>query len=385
MRAMAVTQYGAPLRLIDLPRPVAGPGQMLVRVLGCGVCRSDLKIADGTMPFSSRLRLPHVPGHEIAGEIVAFGPAPEGTAATESAPEAPGGPALRVGDRVVVYNYWGCRTCAHCQAGEENLCERLRGWTGFTSPGGFQEYLVVPDDCALPLPPNVPAGHGGPLSCALGTAYHAVVTQGALRAGETVAILGAGGVGLHAVEVARAAGARALAVDLQPHRLDAARAAGAEDAFPAGAQAAGAVREATGGRGADVVVDTVGHHGSVLVAADLVRTGGRIVLVGYTGAAAEYPPLPSERVVLGQISVIGSRYVTRRELRRAFDLVARGLVRPIVAEEVPLERANDALAMVREDRVTGRVVVRVGSADPDCILSRTPSNDPGGDTAANAR
>jgi propanol-preferring alcohol dehydrogenase len=210
------------------------------------------------------------------------------------------------------------------------------------------------------LPPNVPPEHGGPLSCALGTAYHAVVTQGAVRAGESVAILGAGGVGLHAVQVVRAAGGRALAVDLHRHRLDAARVAGAEGAFPAGADAAGAVREATGGRGADIVVDTVGHHGSLLAAVDLVRTGGRVVLVGYTVAAADYPPLPTERVVLGQISVTGSRYVTRRELRRAFDLVARGLVHPIVAEEVPLERANDALAMVREDRVTGRVVVRVG-------------------------
>jgi len=353
MRAMAVTQYGAPLRLMDLPRPVPGPGQVLLRVIGCGVCRSDLKIADGAMPFSATLPLPHVPGHEIAGEIVAFGPA-------ETGPGGAGGAGLGLGDRVVVYNYWGCRTCAHCQAGEENLCERLRGWTGFTSPGGFQEYLVVPDDCVLPLPSNVPPEHGGPLSCALGTAYHAVVTQGAVRAGESVAILGAGGVGLHAVQVARAAGARPLAVDLQRHRLDAARAAGAEGAFPAGDGAADAVREATAGRGADVVVDTVGHHGSLLAAAGLVRTGGRIVLVGYTASAADYPPLPSERLVLGQISVVGSRYVTRRELRRAFDLVARGLVRPVVADEVPLERANDALAMVREDRVTGRVVVRVG-------------------------
>ena len=374
MRAMAVAEYGAPLRLLDLPRPVPGPGQVLVRVLGCGVCRSDVKIADGAMPFSAALRLPHVPGHEIAGEIVAFGPEePAGAPAAGSAGAAPadlppatmkfkpGRAGLRTGDRIVVYNYWGCRTCAHCQAGEENLCERLRGWTGFTSPGGFQEYLVVPDDCVLPLPPNVAPEHGGPLSCALGTAYHAVVTQGAVRAGESVAILGAGGVGLHAVQVVRAAGGRALAVDLQRHRLDAARAAGAEGAFPAGADAAGAVREATGGRGADVVVDTVGHHGSLHDATDLVRTGGRIVLVGYTVAAADYPPLPSERVVLGQISVTGSRYVTRRELRRAFDLVARGLVRPIVAEELPLERANDALTMVREDRVTGRVVVRVAA------------------------
>jgi D-arabinose 1-dehydrogenase-like Zn-dependent alcohol dehydrogenase len=353
---MAVEQYGAPLRLIDLPRPAPGPGQVLLRVIGCGVCRSDLKIADGTMPFSATLQLPHVPGHEIAAEIVEFGPAADGAVAPASSRP---GPALRVGDRVVVYNYWGCRTCVYCQAGEENLCERLQGWTGFTSPGGFQEYLAVPDDCVLPLPSNVAAEHGGPLSCALGTAYHAVVTQGAVRAGEAVAIFGTGGVGLHAVQVARAAGARVVAVDLQRHRLEAARAAGADAVVPAGAGAADGLRQATRGRGADLVVDTVGHHGSLLTSTDLVRRGGRIVLVGYTVAAADYPPMPSERIVLGQITVTGSRYVTRRELRRAFDLVERGHVRPIVTEEVPLEQANAALAMVREDRVTGRAVVRL--------------------------
>src|SRR5579864_9382610 len=114
MRAMAVTQYGAPLRLLDLPQPAPGPGQVLVRVLGCGVCRSDLKIADGAMPFSPALRLPHVPGHEIAGEIVGFG-SPEdgetpGRTGAGGGAAAPGRGGLRTGDRVVVYNYWGCRT-----------------------------------------------------------------------------------------------------------------------------------------------------------------------------------------------------------------------------------------------------------------------------------
>ncbi|GEM_PF-18594 len=346
MRAMVVERYGEPLRMAELPMPSPAPGEVLIRVLGCGVCRSDLKVADGAMPFSATLRLPHVPGHEISGEIAALGPGARG----------------RIGDRVLVYHYWACGRCAHCQAGEENLCLALRGWAGFTSPGGFQEYLAAPDDRVLPLPANVRPEHAGPLTCALGTAYHAVVTRGGVRAGETVAILGAGGVGLHAVQVACASGARSLAVDLQPHRLEAARALGAEDAVRAGDEAAPRVREATGGRGADLVVDTVGHRASLLAAASLARRGGRIVLVGYTARAEEYPPLPAERAVLDEISVIGSRYATRRELARALDLAARGLVRPVVSAEVPLARANDAFAMVREDRSTGRVIVRVAEA-----------------------
>ena len=343
MRAMVVERYGAPLQMADLPTPSPGPRQVLVRIIGCGVCRSDLKVIAGTMPFSAALPLPHVPGHEISGEIAALGAGARG----------------RVGDRVVVYHYWACRTCAHCQAGEENLCLNLEGWAGFSSPGGFQEYLAVPDDCVLPLPANVPPEHGGPLTCALGTAYHAVVSRGVLRAGETAVVLGAGGVGLQAVQIAKASGATVFAVDVHPHRLQAARAAGADDAFPAGETAPARVHEATAGRGADLVIDTVGHHGSLAAASALARTGGRIVVIGYTTQPDKYPAIPTERLVLGQLTVLGTRYATRLALRQALSLVARGLVHPVISGEVPLERANEALAMVREDRATGRVIVRV--------------------------
>jgi len=108
-----------------------------------------------------------------------------------------------------------------------------------------------------------------------------------------------------------------------------------------------------------VVIDTVGHRDSLTASAGLARSGGRIVVVGYTTQPGEYPALPTERVVLGQLSVLGSRYATRLELRQALSLVERGLVRPVISGIVPLERANEALAMVREDRATGRVVVRV--------------------------
>src|SRR5207302_1402388 len=262
MRAMVVERYGAPLQMADLPMPSPGPRQVLVRIIGCGVCRSDLKVVAGAMPFSPTLPLPHVPGHEISGEIVALGAG------------AVGG----IGERVVVYHYWPCRACASCQAGEENLCTNLQGWVGFSSPGGFQEYLAVPDDCVLPLPANISPEHGGPLTCALGTAYHAVVGRGALRAGETAVVLGAGGVGLQVVQIARASGASIFAIDVQAHRLEAAREVGAQDAFPAGEAANEQVRAATGGRGADLVVDTVGQRGSLAASAALLRPGGRIVV-----------------------------------------------------------------------------------------------------------
>ena len=149
-------------------------------------------------------------------------------------------------------------------------------------------------------PPSVPS-MGAP--CRVRSARRSTPRcRGAgVRAGETVAVLGAGGVGLHIIEVARAAGAGMFAVDVQPHRLDAALAVGADAAFPAGAEAVAGVRQATGGRGADLVLDTVGHDDSLLAASQLVRTGGQDRAGGYTTRAEEYPRLPTERVALGQL------------------------------------------------------------------------------------
>jgi len=342
---MVLEQFGQPLVPMDRPQPVPGPAEVLVRVLACGLCRTDLKIIGGQMPFSKTQALPHVPGHEVAGEVMALGP----------------GTSLAVGQRVVVYNYWGCGRCPPCLSGEENLCDALRGWVGFTTPGGLQEYLVVPQDYLVPLPPNVSAVQGAAMSCALGTGYRAVVTRGGVRAGETVAILGAGGVGLHALQFARAAGARAVAVDLGQAQLATARKLAA-DLTARPEDAAARILELTAGRGADLVVDCVGTGGSTAHAMSLARKGGRVVQVGYTTDAAHYPPLPTDHVVLREVSVIGSRYLTRPELVRAVDLVARGLVHPVISEVLELAEVNAALERVRADRAVGRIVLRVAAS-----------------------
>lgn len=345
MRSMALVAFGQPLVLRDVDPPRPGPGEVLVRVLACGVCRTDLKIVDGQMPFSARQRLPHVPGHEVAGVVTDTGE----------------GVSVPSGQRVVVYNYWGCGRCPYCIAGEENLCDALRGWVGFTTPGGFQEFLTAPASHVLPLPDRVSALQGAAMSCALGTAYRAVLTRGRVQAGETAVVLGTGGVGIHAVQFARAAGARPVAVDVAEAKLRAAREAGAEEAVLAD-EAVPRVRAMTAGRGADLVIDCVGSGGTTGVAVALVRKGGRIVQVGYTTEEGHRPALPTDRMALNEVSIIGSRYVTRPELARAIELVARGQVRPVVSEVLDLHRANDALAMVRADRAVGRIVLAVTAA-----------------------
>lgn len=342
MRNMAVVEFGKPLQPVALGIPRPGEGEVLVRVLACGVCRSDLKIAGGLMPFSPTQRLPHVPGHEICGEVADVG----------------AGVDLPRGQRVVVHNYWGCGHCPYCVEGHENLCDGLRGWVGFTTPGGFEEFLVVPADHLLPVPDSVDPLQAATVSCALGTAYHAVVTRGQVRAGETVAVVGTGGVGLYALQVARAAGARAVAVDVRERALESARQVGA-DAVAQPPEAGGAVSRLTRGRGADLVVDCVGNRAGFEVAVSLVRKGGRVVQVGYVTDPQQYPALPTDRVVLREVQVVGSRYVTRPELAKALDLVASGALRPVVSRVVDLEQANEALEDVRAERAVGRVVVRV--------------------------
>lgn len=340
MRAMAVVDYAQPLQLLEMLPSPPPPDRVRIRVLACGVCFTDLKIARGQMPFSPTLPLPHIPGHEICGEVL----------------EAPEGSGFRRGDRVLVYNYWGCGRCPMCRMGQENLCLHLQGWVGFTTPGGFQEELAVPPERLLPLPLGLSPEQAAPIGCAVATAYRALITRGGIRAGETVGIIGVGGVGIHAVQIARAAGARVLAVDVDPRKLDLARAVGAIEAVtPEAAEAA--ARSLSAGIGLDAVADTVGHSDTVDLALRLVRRGGRVIGIGYR--MGELAPLSIPRWVLEEGILLGSRYALRHEVERAIQLVAQGLVRTVVDAVLPLEAANEALERLARGQTMGRLVLGI--------------------------
>ena len=339
MRAMAVVAYDKPLQLLDVPVPQPSQGEVLIRVLACGVCYSDVKTIRGHMPYSPTLRLPHVPGHEIVGEVVEGGPNTH----------------LSPGQRVLVYNYWPCGRCAYCRMGRENLCIDLHGWVGFTTPGGMQEYLSVPEDRLLPLPENLRPEEAAILSCASGTGYRAV-TRGRVQPGETVVVLGVGGVGLHTLQIARAAGARVIAVDIDQRKLTKAKALGATAAVPA-QEAEAHVRDLTNGLGADAVIVTASYEDALVHATHMVRRGGRVVGVGYT---VGHPfRVPADPFVLHEIEYIGSRYVLRSELERVLRLAADGVLKPVVDSVLPLEEANEAIERLEKGDVIGRVVLRV--------------------------
>jgi D-arabinose 1-dehydrogenase-like Zn-dependent alcohol dehydrogenase len=161
MIGMAVREYGKPLERMVLDEPALQPGFALLEVLTCGVCFSDVKTSRGRMPFSDRLPLPHVPGHEICGRVVRADP-----------------PVIDPETTVVANHLWPCRRCARCRAGIEQQCTDPQGWTGFMTPGGFQQRLAVPIDRLTQVPDSIDPVHAAPLTCAVGTAYRSVVTRG---------------------------------------------------------------------------------------------------------------------------------------------------------------------------------------------------------------
>lgn len=336
---MCVTAYDRPLEMLDLERPRPAPGYALVEVLACGLCFSDVKTIRGHMPYSADLRLPHVAGHEVSGRVAEVnGPGP---------PE--------VGGRVVAYHLWACHRCPSCRRGEEQLCQDLVGWMGFTTPGGFQEYLAVPVERLLPVPEQISPTVATALTCAMGTAYRAVAVRGGVRPGELVAVIGLGGVGLHAALIAQASGAHVIGIDLEA-KLEGARASGVR-VVASSEEAVERVRELTGGQGADVVLETTGVPQLLETARRMLRPGGRIVGVGYQVGAMM--PVSSDQLVLWEQSLIGSRYASRRDLENAIRLVADGLVTPVIDEVLPLERLNDAVERLEAGRVTGRLVLSV--------------------------
>jgi D-arabinose 1-dehydrogenase-like Zn-dependent alcohol dehydrogenase len=336
---MAVTSYDRPLQPFDAPEPELLPGYALLEVITCGVCFTDVKTATGQMPYSGTLALPHIPGHEIFGRVIASDP-----------PEL-----LAEGTLGTVYQYWPCGRCAPCRRGDEPLCDELEGWIGFVHHGGFRERLAIRGDRLIPIPASIDPVLAAPMSCALGTAYRSVITRGGVRAGSTVAVIGLGGVGIHAAQVAVAAGGRITGFDLHGPTLEMAASMGLDVERADDPDAESRVRSAPGGF--DVVIDTVGHDDTFAQATRLVRKGGRIVGVGYASTSAF--SIASSRLVLEEIEVVGSRYAHRDDLERAVALVVAGTVRPVVGMVRPLEAANEVFDALRAGDVVGRAVLDV--------------------------
>lgn len=338
MRAALLTELGAPLVIGARPVPVLEPDQVLIRIRSAGLCHTDLHLIAG-VPAGPPM--PIVLGHEIAGELVHT----RGDVVGE-----------RAGDRVLVYYYDGCGKCRWCLDGLENLCGQANAKWGFDTDGGFAEYLSVPARCLVPVPDAVEMDQAAVLGCSGTTGVHVVDAVAQVAPGETVVVIGAGGVGLAAAQVAVARGAQVIAVDPHPGSRSAAEDLGARTSIdPSDADAVASVREHTAGAGADVVIDTVGNDRTPLQALDMIRPQGRIVLVGYTHQPAA---LPVVSVVTREARILGSVGATRDDAREALRLAEAGQLRIPIAGSYPLERVDEALARLATGTVTGRLVLR---------------------------
>jgi 2-desacetyl-2-hydroxyethyl bacteriochlorophyllide A dehydrogenase len=329
MRALRLTEIRQPLELRDLPRPEPGPNEVLVRVEAAGICHSDAHYRSGT---SLAGPLPIVLGHEVAGVVEVLGA------------EVPD---LRVGERVCLHYQLSCGRCSYCRSGNEQFCPQGR-MLGKHRDGGYAEYVAVPAANAVPLPVDIPFEQGAIMMCSSATSLHAL-RKARLRPGETVAVFGAGGLGLSAVQLARAFGApQTYAVDINSRRLELAAGYGAVPVDASGAEPAGEIRRLTAGRGVDVALELIGLPETIRAAVRSLAPFGRAALVGIANRTAE---IDTYGELIGrEAEMIGVSDHLLSELPYLLELARRGKLdlAPVVTGTVPLEaaavnRALDAL------------------------------------------
>jgi len=341
MKAFQILKWKTPAILKDVPVPEPGPGQILIKIGGAGVCRSDLHIMDhfedGMVPFSPPFTL----GHENAGWVQACGPGVNG---------------LEIGQPVVVYGIWSCGQCRPCAEGQENYCDHYAELPsgGLGLDGGFTEYMLVPDKrFVIPLD-KIEPWQAAPLTDAGLSSYHAVkrVLQ-ALTPGSTVVVVGAGGLGHMAVQfLSILCGARIIAVDRDKTALQLAAKVGADLCLEAGEAATAEIRTQTGGLGVDAVLDFVGSDNTLQFAAGIVRSNGQIVMTGLDGGTL---PFSMYSIPYG-CSVSITYGGTRAEMLEVLALAEQGKIHAH-AERYSLEEVANVYQMLRDGKIKGRAVI----------------------------
>jgi succinate semialdehyde reductase (NADPH) len=365
MRAAVVRQPSGPFVVEHVRDPEPATGEILVRVAACGVCHTDLHVQDGSVTFP----FPCVLGHEVSGIVAGIGP---------------GVHDLAVGDRVACGFIMPCGACRSCRAGREELCEpffshnRLNGtlYDGSTrlfdaageplamySMAGLGELAVMPQLAAARLPDELALVDSAIFGCAMLTAFGAARHVADLRPGETIAIVGAGGIGLSLVQVALALGVeRVIAVDLAADKLEAARRAGATDAVDGSAgDPVTAVRALTDGRGADVVFEAIGLPSTFRQATEMVADGGRCVMIGLApvGRVGEVEITRLVRRKLRLLGSFGGR--PRTDLTELMQMAVDGRLdlASAISRRFSLEDTDAAYGMLGRGEIVGRAIIEM--------------------------
>ena len=346
MRALRLTKWKSEPELMEVPKPTAGPGQVVIRIGGAGACHSDLHLLHDFEPGQLPYQLPFTLGHENAGWVDSIGA---------------GVTTVKEGDAVAVYGPWGCGTCARCQLGIETLCSHPElsyapgGGGGLGRDGGMADYMLVPFERFLvKLPGTLTPAVAAPLTDAGLTPYHAVRRSWHKMTPEsTVVVIGVGGLGHMAVQIVKATtGARVIAVDSKPGALDLALTIGADDVLTSDENMPTRVRDMTHGLGADVVLDFVGAESTIKAAMASARSLADVTIVGIAGGTFPWNFFSQAY----EVNLTTTYWGSKPELIELFELAARGQVHA----EHTVYSLNDAVQSYRDLRdgtVRGRAVI----------------------------
>jgi propanol-preferring alcohol dehydrogenase len=334
-RAAVVHDFHAPLTVEQVARSELGPDQIRVKIEACGLCHTDIHAAHGDWPIKPQP--PFIPGHEGVGRIVELG-----TGVTE----------VTLGQRVAIpWLGYACGTCDYCVSGWETLCESQQN-TGYAIDGGFGQFATAYGRYVVAVPDGIDSIEAAPLTCAGVTTYKAIKVAGT-RSSDLVAVFGVGGLGHLAIQYAKIAGGRVVAVDVVDEKLQLARELGAEFTVNAAKEDPAQAIKALGG--ADQAIALAVSPRAFEQAYGSLRRGGTLVFVALP--ADNEVHLPIFETVLGGITVVGSIVGTRKDLREVFELHAAGLTR-VISETRPLDQVNEAIADVEAGRVAARIVLQ---------------------------
>jgi alcohol dehydrogenase, propanol-preferring len=336
MKAAILHGFKKALEIEDVPRPVPEANDLLIRVEACGVCHSDLHVADGDWPqFTGITKMPLILGHEIAGRVVE-----NGSNVRE----------FQIGDRVgVPWIHWTCGECEFCLEGNENLCTGQK-ITGVTVDGGFAEFVKAPASHVVKIPDGLSPVDAAPLFCAGVTVYRAL-KQARISPGQRLAIFGIGGLGHVAVQIARELGAEVIAVDMTDEKLRLAESLGAAHSYNAASK--NVAKELRAKDAVHVALVTSAAKAAYDTAFACVRPSGMLLAVGLPAENICFPPIMmAAKEVRIQASAVG----TRQDLREVLALAGKGKIRCQVATR-PLSDANAVMNELRHAQVSGRIVL----------------------------
>jgi alcohol dehydrogenase, propanol-preferring len=338
MKAAVLHAFKRPLALEDVPRPQPGANEVLISVEVCGVCHSDLHVADGDWTqFAGIVKKPLILGHEIVGRVVELGSEVR---------------SIQVGTRVgVPWVHWTCGQCEFCREGNENLCVRQR-ITGVTVDGGYAEFVKAPASHVIRIPDALSSEQAAPLLCA-GVTVHRALKQARIRAGQRLAVFGVGGLGHLAIQIGRAAGADVTAIDIAEEKLALAKLLGATRAL--NAAKSDVVKELRGAGGVHVALVTSAAKSAYDMAFYSVRPTGTLLVVGLPAGDISFPPI---LMAAGEIQIKASAVGTREDLAEILAMGAAGTVRCEVNTR-PLAEVVDVLGELSRGGISGRVVLRL--------------------------